>query len=122
MDPIGFGMENYDGIGAWRDMEAGQPVDSSGSLPGDLDFNGSYELAQLLVEDERYVECVSEKVLIYALGRGLHRWDAPQLHAIEDNVRASDGTIRDVITEVVLSAAFRMRRGGELPKAREVSE
>lgn len=117
MDPIGLGMENFDAIGAWRDEEFGRPIDSSGELPGEIMFNGAYELAGILAEDSRYTLCVVEKTLSYAIGRGIHRWDRPQLVSIADNLAGRDGFV-DLMEEVALSPAFRMRRGGELQETR----
>lgn len=114
MDPIGFGMENYDGIGMWRDMDNGAPVDASGRLPDGTEFNGTAELAPILAANPLYAECTTEKFMTYALGRGVEYWDKPQLELLIERL-GEDFGYRDLITEIVLSPAFRMRRGGELP-------
>lgn len=114
MDPIGFGMENYDGVGAWRDTDNGEPVDSSGQLPPDIEFNGPTELANIIAASPKLPYCVTEKTMTYALGRGLETWDNPQIDAIIRDTTEGDFRFRDIITAVVLSDAFRMRRGGEL--------
>ncbi len=118
MDPIGFGMENYDGIGAWRDQDNGAPVDSSGKLPDGTEFNGAAELADIIADMESYPSCVTEKTLTYALGRGVHYWDEPQIDLILERLGESFG-FRDLISEIVVSPAFRMRRGGELQETTE---
>jgi hypothetical protein len=115
MDPIGFGMENYDAIGAWRDQDNGQPVDSSGELPDGTMFNGAYELAGIIAADEKYTTCTTEKLLTYALGRGIEHWDEPQLELLAERLGPDFG-FRDLITEIVLAPTFRMRRGGALPE------
>lgn len=114
MDPIGFGMENYNAIGAWRDQDNGLPVDSSGELPDGSSFNGAYELAGILAKDDKYKTCTTEKMLTYGLGRGVENWDEPQLEVLAERL-GEDFGFRDLITEIVLSPAFRMRRGGALP-------
>lgn len=114
MDPIGFGMENYDAIGAWRDMDNGAPVDSSGELPDGTSFNGTYELAALLAENDKYNHCLAEKTMTYALGRGTKYYDKPQLELLLKEL-GDDFGFRDLIAEIVVSPTFRMRRGGEIP-------
>lgn len=114
MDPIGFGMENFDGVGAWRDTDNGLPVDSSGELPGDLSFNGPRELSDILAASPKLPYCVTEKTLTYALGRGVEDWDRPQIDAIVRQTTEGGFRFRDMMTAIVLSDAFRMRRGGDL--------
>ena len=114
MDPIGFGMENYDGVGAWRDIDNGLTVDSSGILPPDVAFNGPRELADIVASSPKLPYCATEKTLTYALGRGVEDWDRPQIDAIIRDTTEKDFRFRDIITAIVLSDAFRMRRGGEL--------
>ncbi|MEZ4458615.1 MAG: DUF1592 domain-containing protein [bacterium] len=114
MDPIGFGMENYDAIGAWRDIDNGAPVDASGQLPPDIAFNGPAELAEIVAASPKLPYCVTEKTMTYALGRGIEDWDAPQIDTIIRDTTEGEFRFRDIITAIVLSDAFRMRRGGEL--------
>lgn len=113
MDPIGFGMEHFDGVGSWREMDNGKPIDASGELPGEINFNGPTELAQILAESEKLPECATEKMLTYALGRGMKKWDKPQMEAIVTTTGPNHG-FRDLIKAVATSDAFRYRRGGEL--------
>jgi hypothetical protein len=113
MDPIGFGLEHYDGIGAWRETDSGKAIDASGVLPGDLAFNGPLELSQILASSPKLLECSSEKMLTFALGRGMKRTDKPQIDALAEAASSDDFGFQDLITHIVLSDAFRMRRGGE---------
>jgi Protein of unknown function (DUF1592)/Protein of unknown function (DUF1588)/Protein of unknown function (DUF1585) len=74
MDPLGFGLENYDAIGNWRTKEGKSTIDASGTLPDGRTFNGPVELAKLLrSEHDAFVRCLAEKMLTYALGRGPNR-------------------------------------------------
>src|SRR5690606_1662627 len=89
MDPLGFALENYDGIGRWREKEGGSKVDASGKLPGGETFNGPDELRKLLVaRKDQFVECLAEKLLTYALGRGLEYYDQCAVDKIVKNVKA----------------------------------
>jgi len=84
MDPIGFALENYDAIGRWRESDAGTPIDATGKLPGGAAFQGPAGLRQLLVSRYRedFAATVAEKLLTYALGRGLEYYDKPAVRAI----------------------------------------
>jgi hypothetical protein len=111
MDPLGFGLENLNAIGAWRDKDGNFPVDSSGTLPGGQPFHGPRELKALLLERrDAFVAGLSEKILTYALGRGLERYDRPALHSIEAGVAAHDYKFSQLVTEVVNSLPFQMKR------------
>ena len=78
MDPIGFALENYDAVGRWRAKDAGAAIDASGKLPDGTTFNGPAELKKILLTGHRdeFVTTVTEKLLTYALGRGLEAYDA----------------------------------------------
>ena len=111
MDPLGFALENYDAIGAWRTMDARNPVDASASLPDGTTFQGPAGLrALLLSRTDQFVQTVVEKLLTYALGRGLEYYDAPIVRQITRT--AADGEYRwsTVILEIVKSVPFQMRR------------
>lgn len=116
MDPIGFGLEDYNAIGEYRTMDNGRPVDSSGTLPDGSTFNGASELAGILAQSPKYADCVTEKMMTYGLGRGVESFDRPQLELLLEEL-GEDFGFRDLVTEIVLSPAFRMRRGGDLPEA-----
>jgi len=116
IDPPGLGMEGYDGAGVRRELEGGLPVDESGSLPleqGFVPFNGGRELAEILAEDPRFVQCLADKLYTYALGRSFDLADRPHLDMIHEEVTASPISLDQLIETIVLSPAFRMRNAGE---------
>jgi hypothetical protein len=111
MDPIGFGLENFSGIGAYRTMDNGAPVDASGKLPDGRTFAGARELAGLLATDPRFPRCTAEKLYTYALGRGPEELDQERLQALGNALVKSGYKAQDLITSIVLSETFRFRRG-----------
>lgn len=112
MDPLGFGLENYDAIGGWRAQDGKFPIDASGSLPDGRSFNGPEELKAILKADrDAFAECLTEKLLTYALGRGLERYDRPTVKRIASRVSASNYRFSSLVMEIVKSAPFQMRRG-----------
>jgi hypothetical protein len=117
MDDLGFGLENFDPLGRWREQDRGQPLDVTGELPGGLKFSGPTELAAVLVKKEtEFVRCLTEKLLIYSLGRPVEYYDRCTQNQILETVRQNDGKFSALIRGIVLSEAFRMRRG-EQPHA-----
>src|SRR5262249_39283591 len=84
MDPLGFALENFDAIGAWRTAGSGAPIDSNGMLPGGLQLQGVAGLRRALTTTyrEQFVRTVVEKLLTYALGRGVEFYDMPSVRAI----------------------------------------
>ena len=111
MDPLGFGLENFDGIGTWRTAsEAGTPLDTSGQFSNGDEFEGLAGLrAVLLSRPEQFVRTVTEKLLSYALGREVEYYDMPAVRAITRDA-ASDGySWSSVIVGIVQSAPFQMR-------------
>jgi hypothetical protein len=111
MDPIGFALENFDGIGKWRTTENGNPIDPSGTLLDGTQFQGVAELRQLLHgRPELLVHAVTEKLLMYALGRTLEYYDAPAIREIVRNSVASDYRWSSIILGIARSTPFRMRR------------
>ena len=109
LDPIGFALENFDAVGAWRAEEAGQSIDASGELADGAKVNGVVELRQALMSrPENFVTTVTEKLLIYALGRGLDTRDMPQVRAIVRNAARDDYRFSSLILGVVRSTPFRM--------------
>ncbi len=117
MDPIGFGLENYDAIGAWRGKDEGQPIDASGKLVSGEAFNGPAELKAILLKKKRddFVRCLSEKMLTYALGRGLEYYDKCAVDKIRKNLARDGYRFRTLILEIARSAPFQMMRGEEPP-------
>ncbi|MBL9101429.1 MAG: DUF1592 domain-containing protein [Myxococcales bacterium] len=112
LDPAGLGMEGYDGVGARRLLENGLPVDESGGIPPDQPFVGPDELAELLADDPRFVECLSEKLFTYAMGRGARGQDAPFRLQISEALPETGGSLDKLIELIALSPAFRMRSAG----------
>jgi len=111
MDTLGFGLENYDAIGAWREEDGGVRIDASGSLPGGRKFVTPAELKSILkAERDAFAQCLTEKMLTYALGRGLERTDRTFVRQIVRAVAADGYRMQRLIGEIVSSAPFRMRR------------
>ena len=113
MDPLGFGLENFDAVGAWRDVDGKFPVDSSGALPGNRLFHGPVELKKLLSNDrDAFVRGMTEKLLTYAIGRGLERYDRALVASISDRLPAKNYRFSQLVLEIVNSYPFQMRRSG----------
>ena len=116
MDGLGFGLENYDAVGAWRSHDGKFPVDSVGTLPGGRSFANSAEMKTILRADsEAFTKCLTEKMMTYALGRGLEPADKPVVREIAKQVESSGHKVSTLIREIALSAPFRAR-SGELVK------
>jgi cytochrome c553 len=115
MDPIGFALENYDGVGKWRDQDGGSPIDASGKLPGGVQFEKPAGLKKLLVASyhDQFDNTVTEKLLTYALGRGLEYYDKPAVRAISRLAARDDYRISALISAIVKSTPFQMRRTPE---------
>ncbi len=112
IDPLGFGLENYDAIGRWRTREREHPVDSSGVLPTGQSFDGSAELRAILVSQPGdFARSFTEKMLTYALGRGVEPYDRPVVSQIVERVAGNEYRFHALINEIVLSVPFNMRRG-----------
>lgn len=113
MDPIGFGLENFDGIGKWRTEEAGITIDATGKLPiTNQAFTGPSELASALAEDARVGRCITQHLFTYAMGRGPTATDEIYLDEISGNTKSSGNRMKDLIMQIVTSEPFRMRRAG----------
>ena len=112
MDPIGFSMENFDGVGRWRVLgESGSVIDASGALPGGVTFTGPEGLKRaLLGKSEEFVTNLTEKLLTYALGRGVEYYDLPSVRAIVRANAAEQYRVSSLIAGVVASAPFQMRK------------
>jgi mono/diheme cytochrome c family protein len=112
MDPLGLSLENFDAIGQWRTTDAGHAIDASGVLLDGTKVNGPRELRQALIAQKmQFVKTVTEKLLTYALGRGLEYYDAPTVRAIDRSAAAGDYRWSSVVLGIVKSAAFQMRTG-----------
>jgi hypothetical protein len=115
MDPIGFALENYNGVGKWRTRDGGSVIDASGKLPDGTTFEAPAGLKKLLLEKYRddFVSTASAKLLTYALGRGLEYYDMPAVRSITRDVARDDFRMRALIAAVVRSTPFQMRRAPE---------
>jgi hypothetical protein len=112
MDPLGFALENFDAIGHFRTTsESNEPVDTSGALPDGTPFQGPAGLRQaLLAQSSNFVETMTEKLLIYAVGRGVEAPDMPSIRAIVRAAAANDYRFSTVVLGIAKSIPFQMRR------------
>ena len=111
MDPLGLALENYDAIGRWRALDEGNSIDASGTLSDGSAFNGAIELQQAIGKRPKiFVTTLSEKLLTYALGRGLEYYDAPAIRKIVNDASRSDYRFSSLILGIVNSTPFQMRR------------
>jgi hypothetical protein len=112
MDPIGFGLENYDAIGAWRDTDNGSPVDASGTLDTGSSFTGGIALEALLRQDPRMPTAVVQYLLSYALGRETQAEDACVVSTLAQAFNGDDnGRMSALVRRVVATDAMLSRRG-----------
>ncbi|HVH28933.1 MAG TPA: DUF1592 domain-containing protein [Vicinamibacterales bacterium] len=110
MDPIGFAMENFDAVGKWRDNDVGAPIDTSGVLPDGTQIDGLTSLKQaLLASPEQFVSAVTEKLLMYALGRNLQYYDVPAVRRIVRDSARGEYTFSALVSGIVKSTPFQMR-------------
>jgi hypothetical protein len=112
MDPLGFGFENFDAVGAWRDKDGKHAIDPSGVLPGGKSFNGSAELKAILKgRSDTFARCLAEKLLTYALGRGVERSDRCAVDEIARNLAREQYKFSALVIHMVKSDPFQKRRG-----------
>ena len=112
MDPLGFALENYNAIGEWRTRDGDFPIDASGVLPDGRSFVGARQLKGiLLAKKAQFVRNLSEKMLTYALGRGVESYDRCNIDTMMKTIAARDYRFSALVTAVVESDAFRKRRG-----------
>jgi len=110
MDPVGFAFENYDAVGRWRTADGGVPVDASGVMPDGSKFANAADLRQaMLRRPELFVSTLTEKLLIYALGRGVEPFDAPAVRQIVRDASRKDFRFSSLILGIVNSTPFAMR-------------
>jgi hypothetical protein len=113
MDPLGFGLENFNAIGAWRTEDGNFPVDASGVLPDGRAFRTPAELKVLLKQDGQiFARALTEKLLIYALGRGLERYDRPTVAGIIAQLPSAGYRFSSLVLGIVNSLPFQMRSVG----------
>ena len=112
MDPIGFAFENFNAIGEYRKHEGKDLIDASGTLPGGQTFKGPGELQKILRgKTELFGRCLTEKMLTYALGRGLESYDKPAIDGIVAALQKNDFKFSILVTSIAQSDPFRLRRG-----------
>lgn len=113
MDPIGFGFENFDAVGAWRAKDGTFPIDAAGQLTGGQSFRGPEDLKKILATAQRdqFVRCLAGKMLTYGLGRGLEAYDQCAVDEIVKTMEAGDYKFSTLVMGVVKSVPFQQRRG-----------
>lgn len=110
MDPVGFSLENFDAVGRWRDLELGEPVDASGGFPDGSEFVGVTGLEEAILQrPELFVSTLAEKLLTFALGRGVESYDAPAIRAVLRTAKQDDYRFSSLILAIVKSSPFQMR-------------
>ncbi len=116
LDPLGFSLENYDAVGRFRKEEGGAPIDSSGAMPNGTQVNGPGSLKAILIErQEEFVDCLAEKLLTYALGRGLDSKDLPTVRQIRRDTATGDQRFSALALAVVNSVPFQKRKSPSQP-------
>jgi hypothetical protein len=111
MDPAGLALENFDAVGRWRTVEAAKPIDASGGLPDGSEFVGVSGLeASLLRRPEVLAGTLVEKLLTFALGRGLEHHDAPAVRKIVRRAQAEGYRFSSLVVGIALSTPFQMRK------------
>jgi hypothetical protein len=112
MDPLGFALENFDGLGKWRDTdgeEGTERIDSSGVLPDGTVFNGPVGLREIMVSrSDLFVENFTERLLTYALGRGVEQYDRPVIRKIVRETAVDDHRWSAIILAIIKSKPFQM--------------
>jgi hypothetical protein len=112
MDPIGFGLENYDAIGQWRTEDGKFPIEGTGSLTNGKTFTGPAELEEVLAQQpDVFAGAIAEKMLTYALGRGLEHYDRPAVKQITANLARDSYRFSSLVLGIVNSLPFQQRRG-----------
>jgi hypothetical protein len=111
MDEIGFGLEHFDVVGAYREEDRGMPIDASGVLPGEVNFYGARELSDLLAADTGFTACMAEQLFTYGLGRVPAETDHGFLQQVEADFEAGGFTFEELAAAIAVSPPFRTRRG-----------
>jgi hypothetical protein len=111
MDPLGFGLENFDAIGRYRETEGTLPIDTSGTLPNGVSFDGPDSMKRALLEQRRDIaRNLAEKMLTFALGRGVERYDRSAVEELVASMESRQYRISTLVEEICWSMPFRMRR------------
>ncbi len=117
MDPLGFAFENYDAVGAWRDKEGGATIDASGTLPDGRSFKGPDGLKRILRDKKDiFARCLAEKMLTYALGRGVEPFDRRAVDKITEALRKNDYRFSTLVLTIVKSDPFQKRMAPEVSR------
>ena len=115
-EPIGLALENFDGVGAWRLKDEGQPIDPAGQLADGTKIDGAASLRAFVMRDsEQFVRVVAEKLLTYGLGRGVETGDMPLVRSIVRDASARDYRFSTLVLGVVRSAPFQNNQKGAEP-------
>ncbi len=110
MDPVGFALENFDAIGRWRESDLGEAIDPNGRLWDGTELRGVGDLEKAIVaRPELFVQTLTEKLMTYAMGRGVESSDAPAVRKIVREARSQDYRMTEVILGIVKSFPFQMR-------------
>jgi hypothetical protein len=118
MDPLGLAMENYDAIGRWRDFEEGQPLDASGKLPDGEPVDGIGDVEDyILSRPDLFATTFTEKLMTFALGRGVELADAPAVRRIVRDAEADRYRLSSIIAGIALSQPFRQPASAEASPA-----
>jgi hypothetical protein len=119
MDPLGLALENFNALGMFRDKERGQAIDASGKLISGESFNDIREVKRILAQNHQreFYQCVTEKLLTYALGRGLEYYDVHSVDQIVSRLESEKGRFSALLMGIVESAAFQKRRNSEIARA-----
>jgi len=115
MDPLGLALENFNALGMWRENEQDRPIDASGTLLTGETFGGVRDLKKVLKEEHRldFYRCLTEKLLTYALGRGLEYYDEHTVDQIVEKLERDGGKFSTLVTGVIDSAPFQRQRRAE---------
>ena len=115
MDPIGLGLENFDALGRYRLKENGKPIDAAGELLTGEKFANVAELKEILSTSRKddFYRCLSEKLLTFAIGRGVEYFDAPTIDKLVVHLKENDGKLEELIIGIIESAPFQKRRGSD---------
>jgi hypothetical protein len=112
MDPLGLALENFNALGQWREAERGQPIDAAGQLLTGESFHDIRDVKRVLKDEHRvdFYRCLTEKLLTYALGRGIEDYDVDSVDRIVDRLEREDGRFSALLMGVIESAPFQKRR------------
>jgi hypothetical protein len=123
MDPLGLALENFNALGMFREKERDQPIDATGKLITGEPFASVRDLKRVLTTDRRadFYRCLTEKLLTYALGRGLEYYDVETVDRIVERLDKENGRFSALLTGVIESAPFQKRRTAPAPAANPVN-